>query len=119
MSRKQSDTSPSVADQIIEGLRAFTDALEHDEVAKRFRCKTLELQLKPRLYSPSKVRKVRQLVGASQEVFALLLGVTVRAVRSWEVGKQEPSRLASRFMDEIQRNPKYWIGRLQEAAVAK
>lgn len=110
----------SVADRILQRLEGFTEALEKGEVIqKRFTCRRIELDLKPIPYEPEAVKKIRGLLGASQTVFARLLGVSVRTVRSWEQGINSPSDMACRFMDEIQRNPKYWIARLKEAAVPK
>jgi DNA-binding transcriptional regulator YiaG len=43
---------------------------------------------------------------------------TARIQREWEQGKT-PSDIASRFMDEIQRNPEYWRQRLKEAIKTK
>jgi len=110
----------SIAEQIIEGLREFTEALENEEVvSERFTCRKFELDIKPQSFDPEKVKETRKLLRASQTVFALFLGVSVRAVRSWEQGRQEPSPIACRFMDEIQRNPAYWRLRFRESVVAK
>jgi putative transcriptional regulator len=65
------------------------------------------------------VKQTRALLGASQAVFANFLGVSVKTVRAWEQGVNTPSAMACRFMDEIRRDPKHWIARLSEAAVAR
>jgi putative transcriptional regulator len=109
----------SVADRIRKRLKGFTEALERNEnITERFTCRRVQLTLKPQLYSPEKVKKTRRILGASQAIFAILLGVSVKTVRAWEQGSI-PSDMACRFMDEIRHNPKYWIDRLREVAVEK
>jgi putative transcriptional regulator len=111
---------PSVADRILQRLQGFTEALEKGEtIAKRFTCHKILLDLKPQLYPPEKVKETRKLLGASQKIFAQLLGVSVRTVHSWEQGINPPKDMACRFMDEIRINPRYWKKRLLESAVAK
>jgi putative transcriptional regulator len=111
---------PSVADRILERLTGFTEALESGEpIAAKFTCRQIELDLKPISYKPEKVKKIRQALGASQPVFAKLLGVTVQTVRAWEQGVNALSHMACRFLDEIDRNPTYWRDRLKGAAVPK
>ena len=105
----------SVGKRIISALQEFTEAVEAGEVlSKRFTCRTIRLPLEPHAYSPTQVRKTRQLLGASQSVFARFLGVSVSAVQDWEQGAKPPRGSACRLMDEIRANPDYWIRRLQE-----
>lgn len=72
---------------------------------------------KPTL-SAADVAAVRDLVGASQPVFAALLGVSANTVRAWEQGVNAPSGMAARFLAEIRRDPAYWKARVHEAATA-
>jgi len=65
------------------------------------------------------VRRTRGLLRASQAVFARFLGVSVKTVRAWEQGFNVPSDMACRFMDEIRRDPSYWLRRLRSAIVAR
>jgi transcriptional regulator with XRE-family HTH domain len=71
---------------------------------------------KPSLYPPARVRAVRELIGASQEVFARLLAVSPMTVRSWEQGLRQPSPIARRFLDEIEMSPGHFRGRILAAA---
>jgi len=110
----------SVGAKIVEGLREFTEALETNEpIAERFTCRTVMLDLLAVPYDPKAVKATRQLLTASQGVFAQFLGVSVRAVRAWEQGVNTPSDMACRFMDEIRRNPLYWRNRLLESVKTK
>ena len=68
-------------------------------------------------YGPEDVRRVRDLLGMSQVVFARFLGVDPNTVRSWEQGTRPPSSIARRFMGEIEEDPAYWQQRVARTAV--
>ena len=109
----------SVGERIIASLQEFTQALESGaDLSKKFRVHRLRRDLIPKSYGPAKVRKTRKLLATTPSMFALLLGVSAQTVRSWERGARTPSTIACRFMDEISRNPAYWIGRLKDAVGA-
>lgn len=109
----------SVGGKIIEGLNEFTEVLEGNErIAEKFTCRKVMLDLLPVPYNPRTVKAIRKLLGVSQGVFAQFLGVSVKTVRAWEMGKT-PGDMACRFMDEIQRNPEYWRKRLRESVRVK
>ncbi len=110
----------SVADRIVEGLEEFADALEDGvDVAENFNCHKVVLVLEPQAYDPEKVQATRQMLRASQAIFAQFLGVATQAVQSWEQGNKQPSNMACRFMDEIRGNPEYWRGRLRQCVQPK
>jgi putative transcriptional regulator len=106
----------SVANEVLEALAEFTDALEKGEVTRRLTCRQIKLDLEPTHYSPKLVKRTRETIGVSQALFARFLGVSPKTVRSWEQGVNTPSPMACRFMDEIRRDPAYWWDRLKEAA---
>ena len=109
-----------VAERIRRGLQEFTDVLESGaKIQDRLTCKKVSLDLKATPYGPEKVLETRKLLGVSQPVFALLLGVSVKTVQSWEQGFNPPKNVARRFMDEFRRDPAYWIERLNRAAAPK
>ena len=64
----------------------------------------------------AEVAAIRTTLGASQPVFAGLLGVSPATVRAWEQGVNAPSGIALRFLAEVRADPDYWKGRLKEAA---
>lgn len=110
-------TKKSVGARIVDSLREFTEAVESGEdLTKRFTCRTIRLELKPHPYTPAQVKRTRELLGASQSVFARFIGVSPSAVQDWEQGAKPPKGSACRLMDEIRVNPDYWIRRLQELA---
>jgi len=109
-----------LAKQIVDGLNEFSDAVERDQLdPKRFTSRTVVLNVKPSKYSAAMVRATRQLLDASQAVFAQFLGVSVKTVRSWEQGVSTPKDIAARFLDEIRQNPEYWRGRMRESFALK
>lgn len=103
-----------------ERLTQFADALESGEdVSARFTCRKVVLKLEPQEYDPALVKATRAILSVSQGIFAQFLGVSVDTVQAWESGVNSPSEIASRFMDEIRHNPKYWRKRLLEAMSQK
>lgn len=107
----------SVGGRIVGALKEFSEAVEAGEdLQQRFTCRTIHLNLEPQTYNPDMVKKTRDLLGASQSIFAQFLGVSASAVQDWEQGAKPPKGSACRLMDEIRTNPDYWRRRLQELA---
>ena len=76
---------PTIADEILESLTEFADALDTDEdLGERFTCHRVKLNLVPETYTPEKVRETRKALRVSQPLFGCSLGVSVQTVRSWE-----------------------------------
>ena len=116
--KRNGGRKPRVGSKIVSRLREFTEAIERGESsAQRFTCNEIRIPVEPGTYRPERVRQTRELLGASQPLFAQFLGVSVGTVRAWEQGANAPSDLARRFMDEIQHNPAYWQQRLRELTV--
>ncbi len=109
-----------IGQEIIDGLDSFAQTLEkRDDIAARFTCRTMSLNLAASTYSPKRVRRVRALLGLSQSLFAQFLGVSAATVQSWEQGVKMPARMACRFMDEILRDPQQWQHRIRQCMAAK
>jgi putative transcriptional regulator len=110
--------NPTVASRIRQRLEEFTVALESGKpIQDTFTCRRVQLDLKPTQYDPRNVKQTRKMLKASQAVFAMFLGTSTKTVQAWEQGLCVPSKMACRFMDEIRRNPGYWIRRLSESIV--
>lgn len=104
------------ANEIVRSLDELSKALANGEkVTENFRCRKVVLDLQPVAYKANDVKGTRTLLRASQSIFAQLIGVKTATVSSWEQGRCTPSDMACRFMDEIQRNPDYWRGRLADS----
>jgi putative transcriptional regulator len=104
--------------RIVKALTQFADDFEVGvPIESKYTVRTVRVIPRPSLYSPARVRAVRELIGASQEVFAQLLAVSPMTVRSWEQGLRQPSPIARRFLDEIEMSPRHFRGRILAAAV--
>jgi len=109
----------AVERDLIGGLEEFRGALKGEAaLGKRFTIRQIVLELAPQTYTPDLVRQTRGILNASQALFAQFLGVSPKTVRAWEAGK-EPSEMACRFMDEIRRDPAYWLKRWRQATRSK
>jgi putative transcriptional regulator len=110
----------SVGHEIVTRVRDFAEALKGDKpISERFTCRRVVLDLHPTPYDPDLVRETRKVLGASQAMFACFLGVKTKTVQHWEQGLATPSNMACRFMDEIRRNPAYWLERFKGALISK
>jgi putative transcriptional regulator len=103
--------------RIVKALNQFADDLATDiPIETKYTVRQVRVIPKPSLYPPARVRAVRGLIGASQEVFAQLLAVSPMTVRSWEQGSRQPSPIARRFLEEIEMAPDHFRGRILSAA---
>ena len=111
---------PSVEDRIVQGLEEFADALESGEdIAGRFTCRKIVLKIEPSEYAQKRIKDTRNILGASQAIFAHFLGVSPRTVQAWERGEKRPMPIARRFMDEIRNDPERFRSRFLELMVPK
>jgi len=104
--------------RIVKALNQLSDDLAAGTpLETKYTVRQVRVIPKPSLYPPTRVRAVRELLGASQEVFAQLLAVSPMTVRSWEQGSRQPSPIARRFLDEIEMAPGHFRGRILAASV--
>ncbi len=96
-------------EEAVEGMRAGGTA------GRRITVRTYELDFAPHAYGPDGVRRVRDLLGMSQVVFARFLGVDANTVQSWEQGVRSPSPIARRFLEEIEADPGHWRRRIAQS----
>jgi putative transcriptional regulator len=114
-----SKTHPkSVGKEILERLERFVNTLEtlppDTTLDKRFTVRTVKLSMPAPVCTAEEVRATRDLIGASQAIFAQFLGVSASAVQDWEQGHKPPRGSACRLMNEIRRDPEYWMQRFAE-----
>jgi DNA-binding transcriptional regulator YiaG len=97
-------------------VSAFEEAIEAlrstGSPSSRLTMRTYHADFVRPAYGPADVRRVRDLLGMSQVVFARFLGVGPNTIRSWEQGSRPPSPIARRFMGEIEGDPDYWRNRV-------
>jgi putative transcriptional regulator len=110
------DTNPSpLGAEMVAGLTAFCDALEAGvPIETRYTVRTVSLDLRSKPYAANDVKRLRNSLGASQAIFAMFLGVSVKTLRSWEQGIRPVPTIACRFMDEIADNRDLWTRRINQ-----
>lgn len=118
MENAKRNADKTIGSDVVGRLKRFTESLESlddiRDLPARFTCHTIKLNLEPAAYGPEDVKAVREILRASQAIFAEFLGVSTRTVQDWEQGVTPPSGAPCRLMDEIQQNNDYWLNRLKE-----
>lgn len=100
----------SFAEAVIEGLEDITEQIKHGE---KLTTRKVSLSIEPKQYTGRQIRQIREQLGVSQAVFAELIGTSTITVQSWEQDVRTPSRMANRFMQEIEADTRHWRGRLK------
>jgi putative transcriptional regulator len=94
----------------IKKVNIFADLMEGIQEATRFRAgnattlRITEVAPPPDL-KPSEIKKLRVSLKVSQPAFALYLGTSVGAVRSWEQGGRKPQKATMRLLSVVKQNP--------------
>ena len=105
---RRSKNGLSAGARILEAIEEATEILRAEGLeSKRLTMRTYNVPSTPRVCQPGDVKRVRELLGASQAVLAGFLGVNVNTVRSWEQGKRLPQPIACRFLSEIESDLPY------------
>jgi|SRR5208283_3520663 len=108
----------SAGTKILAAIDEATEILRAEGLAsKQLTIRTNKVPPAPRVCGPGDVKRVRELLRASQAVFAGFLGVNVNTLRSWEQGKRLPQPIACRFLSEIESDPLYWRQRIGQGTV--
>lgn len=114
------NTKRSVGEELTRRLKRFTDDLETvkstADLPKKYTVRRVKLKLESRPLSSKDVKAIREILNASQAIFAQFIGVSVGTVRDWEQGKSSPNGAAQRLMSEISRDPEYWLNAFAEVA---
>ncbi|NCO39838.1 MAG: hypothetical protein AUJ96_05825 [Armatimonadetes bacterium CG2_30_66_41] len=92
-----SDAFNELAEALAEGV----EALRGGAPLVRRRVEVAD----PKRYGRSEIRSVRRRLGATQAVFAEVLGVSPRTVQAWEQGQKKPSSLACRMLQVVEERP--------------
>jgi putative transcriptional regulator len=103
----------SSGSKILAAITEATEVLRTEGLqSKRLTVRTYKIPEAPPVYRPRDVKRVRELLGASQAVLAGFLGVNVNTLRSWEQGKRPPQPIACRFLFEIESDVANWRRRI-------
>jgi putative transcriptional regulator len=104
--------------RILNAIAEATEILRTEGLeSKRLTIRTYKVPPAPHVCRRGDVKRVRELLGASQAVLAEFLGVNVNTVRSWEQGRRVPQPIARRFLSEIESDPTYWRQRIGQGVV--
>jgi putative transcriptional regulator len=103
----------SAGSKILAAIQEATELMRTEGLrSKRLTVRSYQVPEAPQAYLPVDVKRVRDLLCASQAILAGFLGVNVNTVRSWEQGKRRPQPIACRFLAEIESDPEYWRKRI-------
>lgn len=106
--------------RLVTEFSGLRDALRTGQrVEQRYTVKTVRLDLRPRHYDSSSVRRLRLEIGVSQAIFARIVGASTDLVAAWEQGSRKPTAMACRLLETIERDKKEWIRRLRIALKTK
>ncbi|MEA2707738.1 MAG: putative transcriptional regulator [Phycisphaerales bacterium] len=114
--RKASKTSrrssrKPVGQRLVQSMREIVDALESGRpLEEQLTVRSVEIN-DPGTYNARQIRSLRAKLGASQAVFAKMLGVSTVLVQHWEQGLTVPRPIARRLLDEVSRDPATFAGR--------
>lgn len=98
-------------------LRELLDTIQSGvPLESRYTVYTVRKMSVPKEYGPKDVKFTRAKIGASQAIFAQLVGVSTKLVQSWEQGERKPQKIARRLLDEINANPERWKQMMQPQA---
>ena len=56
-------------------------------------------------YEATDIKKIRNDIGATQVVFASIMGVSKKTVEAWEAGRNKPDGPARRLLAMVQEDP--------------
>ena len=84
--------------------KSLLDAVAFER-GQKVNLRVTELPVPPKAVSPKEIRRIRQALNASQQVFASYLNVSTNAVRTWEQGTRRPQHAALKLLAIAKKNP--------------
>ena len=112
MAKKKS----TVGERMITDLKGLNEFLEKGgKLGEKYTVRTVYDNFAPREYTPAMVRRTREVLNASQTVFARVIAVSPKTVQAWERGDSIPSPVCRRLLDVVNANPQEWLALLKNA----
>lgn len=112
--KRQRTTRKSVGARLVSALTELRDTLKSGTpLHEKLTVRTVHAPAEPARYDANAVVATRRRLGASQAIFAQLVGVSTVLEQSWEQGVRAPSKLARRLLDEINRDPEHWRSKIE------
>ena len=88
-----------------ELIEAMQELLDYSEGKIDLRTSTYNLTPVCESLSMDEIKETRKMLGVSQGVFAVVLGVSKKTVESWETGRYTPDGAARRLITMLQTDP--------------
>lgn len=85
-----------VFDLIEEGLK---DAIAYEQGKINLRSKAIHIPPPPKKYKAKDVKKLRNKLHFSQNLFAVYMNVSIKTVQAWECGIRHPTSSALRLLE--------------------
>jgi len=86
---------------------AMQEAVEHSEGKIDLRTSQFNISPVCEEIRPETIKKIREKLGMSQGVFAVVVGVSKKTVESWESGRYMPDGAARRLIMVMQQDPSF------------
>jgi DNA-binding transcriptional regulator YiaG len=103
-----------VWDEVVAELKSVNDAVDAGDALEKLctvRNATLDLQVHQ--YTAGDLKRARLRLNASQSLLARFLGVSAKAIRSWEQGVRPVPKIVCRYLDDVLACPEIWTKRLR------
>jgi putative transcriptional regulator len=104
----------TMSELMLDDLKELNVFLEKGgKFSEKYTVRTVYDTFAPREYTPEMVRRTRDVLNASQTVFAKVIAVSPKTVQAWERGDSIPSPVCRRLLDVVNANPQEWIALLK------
>lgn len=86
-------------------LKSLNEAVEFERGnTQKARIRIIELKPVPR-FEGKEVKEIRNKLNLTQNMFAGLMGVSIKTIEAWEAGKNIPNGTAQRMLELLNENP--------------
>lgn len=76
---------------------------------KKVRIDTANIPQHPKEYRANDIKRLRNKLNCSQNIFAAYLNVSLNTIQAWEQGFRRPNHAALRLLEIIDKGPKFLI----------
>jgi len=90
-----------------ELIQSMQEMVDYSEGKIDLRTTRLSVSPVPETISADDIRGTRKVLGMSQGVFAIVMGVSKKTVESWETGRYTPDGAARRLITVLQTDPAF------------
>ena len=92
-------------------LQSLKEGLSHAKGTKKnsFKEEIIKLPEAPPKYTATDIKKLRSRLNISQAVLAQILGVSKKAIESWEYNQTSPSGAVRRLLQLLENDPELFL----------